>query len=225
MGGAHGDVYAVFDYAPDTVLLTKSRGEDAEYNDEEDEEEEESEFQRWPTYSIAESPSRTDNGSAIESSDTDEGENPSVPPPRGRPIGLPKTNTIGTDSILSTSPSNHKRQLQGRQPRLHFDEDRRASASRNEGSADGSAQTEEDGMEGATLQQLYPAPPGMHNTSAKSSGHVPARRQSLSVDTGRAEVEHQEPSWVRGLGEALKRMEERQERIEGMLKMAPGEGD
>jgi hypothetical protein len=150
MGGAHGDVYAVFDYAPDTVLLTKSRGEDAEYNDEEDEEEEESEFQRWPTYSIAESPSRTDNGSAIESSDTDEGENPSVPPPRGRPIGLPKTNTIGTDSILSTSPSNHKRQLQGRQPRLHFDEDRRASASRNEGSADGSAQTEEDGMEGAT---------------------------------------------------------------------------
>lgn len=222
MGGAHGDVYAVFDYAPDTVLLTKSRGEDAEYNDEE-EEEEESEFQRWPTYSIAESPSRSasgDNGSAIESSDTDDGENPSVPPPRGRPIGFPKTNTIGTDSILSTSPSNHKR-IQGRPPRLHFDDDRRASASR----AEGSPEAESDGMEGATLGQLYPAPPGMQSTSGRSSGHVPARRQSLNMNTERAEMGHEEPSWVRGLGEALKRIEERQERIEGMLKMAPGEGD
>lgn len=256
MSGAHGDVYAVFDYAPDTVLLTKSRNEDAEYDDDDQQTEADAEsgFSRWPTYDIVESPDGDggdeDGDEAIEDSDNEEGSqagsggpsSPTVPEPRGRGgtdrpfIGMPKTNTIGADSILSTSPSTHLRRLaSGKTPKLHFDDTRtgrRASQTRvdtspagsNQSGGQGQGQGEEDLL---TLQQMYPAEPAMQNTSARASGHVGGgRRQSLGLEmAGHGREEGEPPAWAKGLGEMLRKMEERQERIEGMLKMAPGEGD
>jgi hypothetical protein len=236
MGGAHGDVYAVFDYAPDTVLLTKSRGEDAEYEEEEEEEETESAFTRWPTVSIAESPRvANDNDSAIESSDTDETPaDPTVPAPRGRPgaahrqsIGFPRVNTTGADSILSTSPSNRKGRLatDAKAPRLHFDDSVRPFETSPVGSADSESEQQQNK---SMLQQIYPDPPVTQNMSATASGHVGGgRRQSLALDLGMDwdERAQQQPYWAKNLGETLKRLEERQERIEGMLKLGPGEGD
>lgn len=250
MGGAHGDVYAVFDYAPDTVLLTKSRGEDAEYDDDA-EDDAESGFTRWPTLSVAESP-KTDNDDAIEDSGNEEdgtasggGQSPTVPAPRGRPgsttqrqnIGFPKTNTIGADSILSTSPSAYKRRIEtggGKPPRLHFDDiDPRENA--RESSPGDSGQSGVEEGDKTVMEQMYPAVPALQSTSGRSSGHVGGglsglRSNSLSFDPGftgegGGQQKLQEPAWVKGLGEMLKRMEERQERIEGMLKMGPGEGD
>lgn len=228
MSGAHGDVYAVFDYAPDTVLLTKSRGEDAQYEDDEAEGEGESGFARWSTRDTTD----TRGDEAIDESESEMGireGSPTVPEPRGRTdkpsspdIGMPRSNTIVTDSILSTSPQHPRRVTSGKGPKLHFDERRRTSQPITETSPAGSGQSEQE-LQQSPLEMIYPSGPTMQSTSNRASGHIGiGRRPSLDL---RGIAEETAPQWVRGLGEMLRRMEERQERIEGMLKMAPGEGE
>jgi hypothetical protein len=258
MSGAHGDIEAVFDYAPDAKLLADAAAQDAAYDEDSRdgmglsssislaagtggvggvggvgghrvsgwynvrrmseyqdtavaEEPEESDIEEEDEDQVAAAEETEGTGGdkhSVASSQAGNGHiNVDASTPTPKPLGIPQLHpeTIATEGILSTSPGQHVRRMQaiGKPLQTRFDTRRRDSVSSIFRPQVGGPPEDSSGG-GSPLQKIY------------SRGSEDRRRsfsREREIDPLQLESEV-EPAWARALLEAVKRLEERQARLD-----------
>jgi hypothetical protein len=262
MSGAHGDIEAVFDYAPDAKLLANAAAQDAAYDEDSRdgmglsssislaagtggvggvggpgghrvsgwynvrrmseyqdtavaEEPEESDIEEEDEDQVAAAEEtegvggdkRSVASSQAGNSNVSVSVNASTPTPK--PLGIPKLHpqpeTVVTEGILSTSPGQHVRRMQaiGKPLQTRFDTRRRDSVSSIFRPQVGGPPEDSSGG-GSPLQRIY------------SRGSEDRRRsfsREREIDPLQLESDV-EPAWARALLEAVKRLEERQAKLD-----------
>ena len=260
MSGAHGDIYAVFDYAVDTLHEDKLRGDDARWSEQGADEEQ----------AVSSSHSDDDSGNAL-TDDTSPRSikrrtlssgvrthraSASVPIPRDRPLpdrsggerSFPRSRTLPTTSpipaaalhaidtdrreitsagILASSPEKRFDPLRPHnRPRSLVFESRRDLRRASYPPVEPHAHHDGNVENAESPQSILERGRTGGDGGQQVRGQLPPSHEGVrSSEPGIGEVAEDAgaPLWAGALLNSLKRLEERQERLEEML--MPSEGD